>query len=98
MRVDGETRRPLGEDFAAATILAQPFMVYFAVMRFRAPPTASQWAHVDPILRLLPPAPTLCLVPAFGVALTIAWLALAWPPWAVLGRSVLSGLAGAVLV
>jgi hypothetical protein len=88
----------MGEDFAAASALAQPFIVSFVVLHFRAPPSASQWASVDPIMRLLPPGPTLWLVPSFGIALAIAWLVIAWPPWRVFGGALLWGLAGAGLV
>jgi hypothetical protein len=67
-------------------------------MRFRSPPTAGQWSHVDPILRLLPPQPTLWLAPLFGGVLTIAWLVLGWPRWRAFWTSALTGLAGAIVV
>lgn len=93
-----DLRRPIGEDFAAANALAQPFIIAFVVLHLRAPPSAAQWASVDPILRLLPPGPTLWLVPSLGVSLAIAWLVIAWPPWRLFGGALLAGLIGAALV
>jgi hypothetical protein len=95
--VEGASRKPVGEDFAAAAAPAQPFMIYQVLLRFRVPPTEGQWMHADPVLKLLPRAPTLWLVPLLGGALTIAWLVMAWPSRAVFARSVVAAAAGALL-
>jgi hypothetical protein len=92
------SRRLRAEDFATATLFAQPFVIAFVVLRFRTPPTLANWASADPALGLLPRDPTLWLLPLFGLALSIAWLAFAWPSWAVVKRALLTGIFGAALV
>jgi hypothetical protein len=92
------TRGLVAEDFAAAAVLVQPFMLYLVALRVQSPPPAGAWSSADPILRLLPPDPMLLLAPLFGVALTIAWLTFSWPSWGVFKRELLGGLAGSLLV
>jgi hypothetical protein len=79
--------------FACAALLMQPFALYLIVLRWLAPPTAANWAHADPFLRLLPAR----IAPALGIAVAAAWLWRAPPERALLGRAAGRALLGAAL-
>ncbi|MFI5297071.1 MAG: type II CAAX prenyl endopeptidase Rce1 family protein [Polyangiales bacterium] len=57
---------------AAAALTVQPFVLYQLAVCLLLPPTEAQWRHADPILRILPHAVTLGVVPVLGVALGFA--------------------------
>lgn len=82
------------QDVAAATIIAQVFVVYLAVLQVVAPAQASHWAHADPILLILSPEVTLALVPALSVLLALTWWRWAKPDKATLRRALWHAAAG----
>jgi len=42
-------------ELAATVVCAQPFALYCAVIALSSYPTALQWSHADPILKIFPP-------------------------------------------
>lgn len=87
---------PATGDFAAAALWVQPFTGYLALLALASPPTAANWAHADPILRLVPAALAPLLVVLAGAALGIAAWRGARPPAAVVRRAGGHALAGAL--
>ncbi len=81
------------QDVAGAAIALQAFTLYLLALLALAPATEAEWSRADPILAILPRAPTLALVPLLGIAAAAFWVRRATPPRAVLLRSL--GLVGA---
>jgi hypothetical protein len=89
---------PSRTDFSSASLVALPFVLTALVAGFAVPPGPENWARADPVLKLLPEAVTVSLLPLVGAALAAAWVRLAPAPpgRAALGRAARHALAGAV--
>lgn len=66
-------------EVTATALFLQPFTVYVIVLQWLSPPSARNWELADPILKLLPPTPTVWLVPLLAVLALVTWCRLAPP-------------------
>lgn len=93
----GHWTEPHPQDVTVAALFALPFAGYAAALHQLAPPTDAQWSLADPILWLLPRAPTLRLVPVAALLLAVVWWRIARPVGGAWRRGTFGALAGASL-
>lgn len=81
---------------AAAAGVGAAFAVYLAIMLVASAPTATEWDHADPILRIIPRTLTLVSIVAGGLLTALVWWRYARPGRAVLAAAGWQALLGAI--
>jgi len=85
------------EEFGAAALLALPFAAYLLVLAVIRPPSAAEWAWVDPILRPLPRSLVIWGVPVTGGLIALGWTLAARPTRNALRRALLQAALGVLV-